>query len=105
MEHSEFFYERCNEPHLPYMTFNACNKSYTENIIEAPAVETVCWCSSVSKQVIMAAIAGGARNMEDVRRMTGACTQGRCKEVSPRRRCCSVEIMALLDAVARENTV
>lgn len=71
---------------------------YTENILDAPDNETVCWCSSVSKHSIVAAKSGGAQNMDDIRLMTGACTLGRCKELSPRGRCCSKEIKMLLDA-------
>ncbi|NTV49545.1 MAG: hypothetical protein HGB32_01795 [Geobacteraceae bacterium] len=71
---------------------------YTENILEAPLNEIVCWCSGVNKQSILGAMQNGARNMDDIRRMTGACTQGRCKELSPRGRCCSKEIIILLEA-------
>ena len=70
---------------------------YTENVYDAPGDETVCWCSGVSKYSIVDAISAGAQNMADIRRMTGACTVGRCKELSPRGRCCSKEIRMLLD--------
>ncbi|MCK7490497.1 MAG: hypothetical protein MZW92_00860, partial [Comamonadaceae bacterium] len=70
---------------------------FSENILEAPADEPVCWCS-VSKQKILQAITDGARNLDDIRRTTGACTLGRCKELSPRGRCCSKEIIRLLEA-------
>ena len=72
-------------------------KKVTENILEAPLEEIVCWCSGVSKLIIMDAIRNGARKMDDIRRMTGACTQGRCKDFSPRSRCCSDEINILLE--------
>lgn len=72
--------------------------NYTENVLEAPFEELVCWCSGVSKGSILDAIRNGARTMDDIRRMTGACTQGRCKELSPRGRCCSKEIKMLLEA-------
>ena len=72
--------------------------NYTENVLEAPLDETVCWCSGVSKGVILDAIQNGASTMDDIRRMTEACTQGRCKELSPRGRCCSKEIKLLLEA-------
>ncbi len=74
------------------------NRIFTENVLEAPLNEAVCWCSSVSKQSILVAIQTGAKNMDDIRRMTGACTIGRCKDLSPRSRCCSKEIMLLLQA-------
>ena len=72
--------------------------SYIINVLEAPLDEIVCWCSNVSKQSILDAIQNGARSMDDLRRMTGACTVGRCKELSPRGRCCSIEIQMLLKA-------
>ena len=76
---------------------------YTESILEAPDSETVCWCSGVSKHSIVDAISNGSQNMEEIRRATGACTLGRCKELSPRGRCCSKEIKMLLDAVTIET--
>ncbi|MBW4055682.1 MAG: ferredoxin [Proteobacteria bacterium] len=77
---------------------------YTENVLEAPQDETVCWCSGVSKRVILDAIQNGARTMDDIRRMTEVCTQGRCKELSPRGRCCSKEIKILLETeITKEN--
>ena len=72
--------------------------SYTINVLEAPLDEIVCWCSHVSKQSILDAIQNGARSMDDIRRMTGACMVGRCKELSPHGRCCSIEIRMLLEA-------
>lgn len=72
--------------------------NFTANILEAPLNEPVCWCSNVSKKSIRNAIQNGAGNMGDIRRMTGACTIGRCKELSPRNRCCSIEINILLEA-------
>ncbi|MEI7816282.1 MAG: (2Fe-2S)-binding protein [Desulfuromonadales bacterium] len=71
---------------------------YTENILDAPLNEPVCWCSKVSKQMILEAIKNGANNIGSIRQTTGACTVGRCKLLSPRERCCSKEILLLLDA-------
>ena len=48
--------------------------------------ELVCFCSKVTAGVIRQAKQGGATTMEDIRRMTGACTLGRCRELSPRGR-------------------
>jgi len=70
---------------------------YTEDIREAPIEETVCWCSGVTKKTILAAIGNGARTLDDIRQMTGACTVGKCKELSPRGRCCSREIVTLIE--------
>lgn len=46
--------------------------------------EMICYCSNVTKGQIIDAINNGARTMADIRRMTGACTVGKCKELSPR---------------------
>lgn len=75
---------------------------YTENIMDAPLAEAVCWCSGVSKGTILETAQNGARDLGDIRRTTGACTVGRCKELSPRERCCSKEITRLLEAVATD---
>lgn len=72
--------------------------SYTINVLETPLDEIVCWCSNVSKQSILHAIQNGARSMDDIRRVTDACKVGRCKDLSPRGRCCSIEIQILLEA-------
>ena len=45
--------------------------------------EMVCYCSSVTKGQILDALDHGARNLADIQRMTGACTIGRCRELSP----------------------
>lgn len=48
--------------------------------------EMVCFCSNVTAGAIRQARAEGARTLDDIRRMTGACTLGRCEELSPRGR-------------------
>lgn len=74
------------------------SSSFTTDVPKAKLDEAVCWCSGISKHTILEAKQEGARNMDDIRRMTGACTVGRCKELSPRGRCCSSEIKQLLEA-------
>lgn len=59
---------------------------FSEDILMAPLSETVCYCSNVTKGRIMAAIQDGARTLEDIKLSTGACTAGKCKEMSPRKR-------------------
>lgn len=59
---------------------------FTEDILKAPLSETVCYCSNVTKGRIMSAIREGARRLEDIKIATGACTAGKCKELSPRKR-------------------
>lgn len=69
---------------------------FTENILEAPDDELVCWCAGVPAGAIRAAVANGARTMDDIRTVTGACIKGDCKKYNPRGRCCSVEIVQFL---------
>jgi len=59
--------------------------------------EIICYCSNVSKNKILEAIKNGAKSLQDIRDATGACTVGRCKELSPRKKCCSSEIIKILN--------
>jgi bacterioferritin-associated ferredoxin len=59
---------------------------YTEDIRKALGTETVCYCSQVTKADILRAREKGARTLAEIKAATGACTQGRCKENSPRGR-------------------
>ena len=59
---------------------------FTEDILEAPLNEMVCYCSKVTKGRILAAIQEGARSLEAIKAATGACSMGKCKELSPRKR-------------------
>jgi NAD(P)H-nitrite reductase large subunit len=59
---------------------------FTEDILMAPSSEMVCYCSKVSKGRIQEAIQEGARSLEAIKTATGACSMGKCKELSPRKR-------------------
>ena len=45
--------------------------------------EVICYCAGVTKAQILEALDHGARHLADIKQMTGACTIGRCKELSP----------------------
>ena len=47
--------------------------------------EIVCYCNHVTKGQIVEAMDNGARTLNDSRKMTGACTKGNCKVLSPRK--------------------
>lgn len=64
--------------------------------------EMVCYCSNVTKGQIWAALDRGAKTLGDIRRMTGACTKGNCKELSPRGQCCSPIILELIEAYHKQ---
>lgn len=57
-----------------------------DDILAAPAEAVVCYCAGVSKGQVLAAMAQGARSLQQVKAATGACSQPRCQELSPRRR-------------------
>ncbi|HCL79091.1 MAG TPA: (2Fe-2S)-binding protein [Synergistaceae bacterium] len=59
--------------------------------------EIVCYCSDVTRRQIIDALHDGAETMEDIRRMTGACTLGKCRELSPRKKCCSPIIVKIIE--------
>lgn len=58
--------------------------------------EIICYCSNVTKEQIVSAIQNGAKNINDIRKMTSACTVGNCATMSPKKRCCSPDIMEIL---------
>lgn len=59
----------------------------------------ICYCSGVGEREILDAIKNGARTLYDIQEKTSACTLGRCKELSPKKKCCSADIIKIL----REN--
>lgn len=59
---------------------------FTEDIRKAPGTETVCYCAQVTKADILRAREKGAQTLVEIKAATGACSQGRCKETSPRGR-------------------
>jgi NAD(P)H-nitrite reductase large subunit len=61
-------------------------EQFTSDILAAPAEELVCYCSGVTKGEILSAMHNGAKSLADIKRLTDACSVGRCKELSPRGR-------------------
>lgn len=43
----------------------------------------VCYCSKADEVQIINAIKKGAKTLEDIKLMTGACTLGKCRELHP----------------------
>lgn len=60
--------------------------------------EIICYCRNVSKSEIQKAILKGALTLKDIQDAIGACTGNQCKELNPKGRCCSVEIIAMLNS-------
>lgn len=65
-------------------------------VLRGEAMEIVCYCSNVTKEQILEAIAEGATTLQDIKRMTGACTLCRCEELHPDKRCCGRDILKIL---------
>lgn len=65
--------------------------------------EIVCYCSRVTKAQILDALNNGTKTLNDVRKMTGACTLGKCKELSPTGKCCSPEIVDIIEQYQKGN--
>ena len=59
--------------------------------------EIVCYCSNVTRVQILNALANGAKTLGDIRQMTGACTIGKCRELNPTGKCCSPQIMNIIE--------
>lgn len=57
--------------------------------------EIICYCKNISKSQIVDAIKNGAKNLKDIQQATTACTDNKCKEMNPKGRCCSIEIMQI----------
>jgi hypothetical protein len=76
-------------------------KAGLNEILWAPSDEFVCYCREVPKTTIIGAISRGASSVEEVAAETTACTGRWCKELNPRKRCCSTEIKALIGCYAR----
>ncbi len=62
----------------------------------APPGTTVCYCNEVSLKEIRQAIEKGARSIEDIQEMTGACTGSLCEEKNPGGGCCETDILKIM---------
>jgi NAD(P)H-nitrite reductase large subunit len=71
------------------------------DILWAKSDEFTCYCREVSKATIIAAIARGALTLEAIQRETTACTGRWCEDMNPRKKCCQVEIEALLKVYSK----
>jgi bacterioferritin-associated ferredoxin len=65
--------------------------------------EIICYCKGVSRKRIEEAVLNGAKSLADIRKATGACTGNQCKELNPKGRCCSGDILKILD-ITEENS-
>ena len=66
--------------------------------------ELICYCKNVTKGEVENAILNGAKTLNDIQSMTGACTGNQCKELNPKGICCSGEINGLLNKPVSNNS-
>lgn len=59
---------------------------FTEDILDAPGSELVCYCCRVDKNAILRAMAEGASTMDEVQARTGAGAGIQCRKLNPRGR-------------------
>ncbi|MDH7508688.1 MAG: (2Fe-2S)-binding protein [Methanomassiliicoccales archaeon] len=56
---------------------------------EKDSPRPLCYCKQVTEEEVLKAIANGARNFEEVKKITGIGGGGFCKFTNPAGRCCS----------------
>jgi NAD(P)H-nitrite reductase large subunit len=64
---------------------------------EAKDDQIVCYCQAVDKKRIVQAINTGCNTLALIQAATSACTGGRCKELNPSGKCCSEDILKLIE--------
>lgn len=57
---------------------------------------TICFCKNISNHEIEKAILKGAKTLNDIQQMTGACNGNSCDNLNPKGVCCSSEINKML---------
>lgn len=66
--------------------------------------ELICYCKEVSKKTVENAIKQGAKNLEEIKEKTAACTGNECKTKNPSGICCSGDILKLLGEKLQSNS-
>jgi len=76
---------------------NGENMNKKEKWLSAPPTEIVCYCLGVNKGTIIEAIKSGCNSLKTVKDATKACTGNECENKNPSKKCCSQDILAILD--------
>lgn len=63
---------------------------------DANVSTVICHCRNVTKKEIIMAINNGARNLDDIRRMTNACTGTNCKYANPAGKPCGGDVLEMI---------
>ncbi len=56
----------------------------------------ICYCIGVPESRIVRAVRKGAHTLKAIQESTKACTGDQCKELNPKGRCCSVDILEII---------
>jgi len=56
----------------------------------------ICYCLNVTEEEIVQAIRDGAKTLSDIQKATQACTGNQCKELNPSGKCCSRDILKII---------
>ena len=65
--------------------YNCLDEQEVEHMNRMADDEMICYCSNVTRGQIIEALENGAKNLNDIRKMTGACSLRQCKTLSPRK--------------------
>ena len=68
-----------------------------EKWLAAPQSEIVCYCLGVNKGKIIEAIQSGCNSLKAIKDFTKACTGGECEIKNPSKKCCSQDILTIID--------
>jgi bacterioferritin-associated ferredoxin len=63
---------------------------------DAPVSRFICYCKKVTKESIIRAIKNGARDLDDIKLMTLACTGTKCKTENPHGVCCEKDVVEMI---------
>ncbi len=75
-----------------------------QDILDAPDNTIICYCGNINKGSIVRAIKEGHTSFAQLRAATGVCPEPNdCLHNNPKGRCCSTEVMALLNSVCGVN--
>jgi bacterioferritin-associated ferredoxin len=99
-------YFHCPRPGCEVVYFTAGgSRSLTKDEVktrvtfkENAAPRPLCYCRQVTEEDVMAAIASGARTLEQVRDATGLGGGGHCRITNPSGRCCSRNYIPFIEA-------
>jgi NAD(P)H-nitrite reductase large subunit len=65
-----------------------------------PDDSIVCYCLNVNKKQIVNSIQQGYQTLAEIKKETKACTGGDCKSLNPSGKCCSKDIIELINIYA-----